>query len=70
MVEERVFLLKEEVGKTADTPFVISPEDMTKTCHIHTTPVIEEPVEPEIPEETPSDSPLPPAELPEEPSEP
>ena len=44
-VSEQVFLLKEETGKTADSPYVISPKEMTKTCHIHTTEVIEEPDE-------------------------
>ena len=42
LVEERVFLLKEEAEdvETADTPFVISPDtltnDFTETCHLHT----------------------------------
>ncbi len=42
LVEERVFLLKEEAEdvETADTPFVISPDtltnEFTETCHIHT----------------------------------
>lgn len=44
-VTEQVFLLKEETGKTADTPYVISPDDLNKTCHIHTSPVVEEPEE-------------------------
>lgn len=73
-VKEQVFLLKEETGKTADTPYVIRPADMTETCHIHTTPVQEEPIQSEepkdppdssdSPEETPAQSPPPPEESP------
>ncbi|MFW5650924.1 MAG: transglycosylase domain-containing protein [Acetivibrio ethanolgignens] len=64
-VTEQVFLLKEETGKTADTPYVISPDELNETCHIHTSPVIErpveeptdEPVEPAAPSEVPSEAP-------------
>lgn len=35
-VEEKIFLLKEETGKTADTSSVLSPDKLTETCHIHT----------------------------------
>lgn len=59
MIEERVFLLKEETGKTADTPYVISPEDMNTVCHIHTSPAAPEPEEPDEPDEEPDTEPLP-----------
>ncbi len=69
-VKEQVFLLKEETGHTADTPYVISPDDMNKTCHIHTSPpaegILGEPLEP--PPDMP-DKKDPPDAVPNEPSE-
>ena len=53
LVEEKIFLLKEEAEgvTTADTPFVIAPDTLTnefkETCHLH----VEEELPPELPED-------------------
>lgn len=56
-IAEKVFLVKEETGYTADTPYVISPNKLKNTCHIHTSaeppPAEIEPIKPNKPEETP-----------------
>lgn len=63
-VEEKIFLIKEETGKTADSKNAISPDEFKDTCHIHTSSQFVEP-EPTIPPidtppiVTPSPSPSP-----------
>lgn len=76
-VISQVFLLKEETGYTADTPYVISPGSMNSTCNIHTSPPIgnigvpmdsNEPNESEKPKESPKSSPTPAAPPPQAPA--
>ncbi len=42
-VEEKVFLLKEETGHTADSSICISSDAFVDVCHIHTSPPVQEP---------------------------
>ncbi|MEG2440111.1 MAG: transglycosylase domain-containing protein [Acetivibrio sp.] len=42
-VEEKVFLIKEETGHTADSPYAISADQFVNTCGIHTKPQEKEP---------------------------
>ncbi|MDK2807884.1 MAG: penicillin-binding protein [Clostridiales bacterium] len=60
-VEEKVFLIKEETGHTADSKNAISPDEYKTTCHIHTAPVVVETPTPPPITEPPSEtqSPIP-----------
>lgn len=53
-VEDRVFLIKDETGSTADSKYVISPNKYVKYCNVHKDALIVNPK----PEPKPDDSPL------------
>ncbi|MFA9464250.1 MAG: transglycosylase domain-containing protein [Velocimicrobium sp.] len=52
-VEEKIFLIKDETGHTADSANAISADQYTKTCHIHTAPQVKDPEPSVSPIDTP-----------------